>query len=666
MMKADSAKINNFLFRILFFNTQLILFVPIFIWPLFYGYISSKIFYILFFSHLIFFLWILFLANNKAPSLCRNTFNVLLFVFIFVLFLASFFGINLQKSLWENFERGTGWMLIFYLFLFFISTNSFFNKKHWEKFIFTSMLVGLLVSLSTVLAKFGLGPGLDIRHGTWLGNSSFLGTYLVFILFLSAYLLFEDRPSSPKIFLFFKKEIKFLSALAMIFSALALFYSTARAAAISAFLGIIMLYLLYLAFREEDQRIKKIGRVFLAVFIVLLLSLIILFHIPESIGQKALNQHSTRSRTTVWSVSWKLAKERPVLGWGPANFEDAFARHFDARLFLPEYGGETHFDKAHNVVFDTLVNSGFTGLIAYLSIFIYALYFLWRGFLRQKLSFWLAASFTSLLIAYFLQNLTVFDTPVSYFMFFFVLAFLASLEREQKEVKPDGALVVRKKINSPKKIGIALIFAIFTFSFYVFIFRPIATNYYITQMVKDWPIDKKTDFYIKSQNASSFGAIQIREHYAREIRAKFEENLASKKDLAYAAEVLEKTRKEFPYSFYSRLNLAQIYNLLGEKDPDMLIRAEEVLNETLKLSPKNPYSYWYLAQIKILQEKHQEALDLAKKVIDVEPRISSSHFLYLRIAKLMGDKDLIEKKTKEIETLFPNEATSIDLEVKVE
>jgi hypothetical protein len=143
------------------------------------------------------------------------------------------------------------------------------------------------------------------------------------------------------------------------------------------------------------------------------------------------------------------------LGWGGENFEIANNKYFDPRL--APY--EAWYDRAHNFIFDYGVTLGWLGLLSYLSIFIVVGYFLFtlrevpqkgtesKGHSERsvseeknlktdssaqwpqddKIRFLLSSIFISLLVAYLVQNLFIFDSFVSYLMLFFVLELISSV-----------------------------------------------------------------------------------------------------------------------------------------------------------------------------------------------------------------------------------------------
>ena len=80
-----------------------------------------------------------------------------------------------------------------------------------------------------------------------------------------------------------------------------------------------------------------------------------------------------QTRLLLWGQSLKIFKERPIFGWGPENFSIALEKHY-----LPQF--EVWYDRAHNVFFDYLTQTGILGLLSYLGIFAT---FYWQFFLKH-------------------------------------------------------------------------------------------------------------------------------------------------------------------------------------------------------------------------------------------------------------------------------------------
>jgi tetratricopeptide (TPR) repeat protein len=131
-------------------------------------------------------------------------------------------------------------------------------------------------------------------------------------------------------------------------------------------------------------------------------------------------------REKIWTMAWTGFKERPLLGWGQSNFNYVFNQEYDPSLFA----AEAWYDRTHNITFDWLITGGIFGLLAYLSIFVAALYYLfWQPlFSKSEATFNVLerSVLIGLLAGYFVHNLVVFDNIISYIFFGAILALVHS------------------------------------------------------------------------------------------------------------------------------------------------------------------------------------------------------------------------------------------------
>jgi O-antigen ligase len=117
------------------------------------------------------------------------------------------------------------------------------------------------------------------------------------------------------------------------------------------------------------------------------------------------------------SVDPKDNMDKLFLGWGPENFLVAWNQHFDPEIFFHDTAS---LDRAHNKLLDVLVMNGIFGLLAYLAIWIFAIKLTFTK--GVPLSYQSALLFFG--VSYFVQNLFVFDSVVTYTPFFAYLSFL--------------------------------------------------------------------------------------------------------------------------------------------------------------------------------------------------------------------------------------------------
>jgi O-antigen ligase len=115
---------------------------------------------------------------------------------------------------------------------------------------------------------------------------------------------------------------------------------------------------------------------------------------------------------------WQGIKEKPLFGWGQGNQRAVYDKyHTDEITAL-----EAPADRAHNTLIDLFVTSGVLGLASYLAIWVIVMLKLFKR--HDKIAVMIACG----LIAYFIHNLFVFDTIVSYMGFYTILAYVDGME----------------------------------------------------------------------------------------------------------------------------------------------------------------------------------------------------------------------------------------------
>lgn len=624
----------SFLLNFIRFGVYLALFTPLIISTKFYfPFVGPKSLYFMAFCQIIFFVWLFLAINYKKYRPRLNPISIALILFLVVLILSTAFGIDFSRSFWSKYERMTGVLIWLHLFGFFLAISSTFKKpSDWRKIFIVSIFVSILVSSMALLEEGGVESfKFSDRGGSTLGNTSFLGTYLLFNAFLALWLFFQKRNFGIKIF----------SLVAIALAIPALYFSGARAAFISTLGGIGLIFLLWLAFQPKLRILRIFGKIFLLAGIAFVLVGTILLLIPDSFVQKKFVDLTNRGRIVNWEMAQKGFLEKPLFGWGPENYTITFTKFFHPCLFTAECGSEIWFDRTHNIVFDTLVTIGIFGFLAYLFIFGSFLRVLWRKYFKEKsLDFWTFGIFFVIPVSYFVQNLTVFDMATSLMMFMLILGFggfLADLGRERGEE--------RKFILKRQWLALPLFF-VFLFTFFEFVIQPVRTDALVIKALRAQNTQERIELYQKTLNSSPMGKYQIREFFAQQSQSIIQNNIQKipqqdiAKELNFLITELEKTEKESPLDFRSILRLAHLYNLYVLIDSEKLPLAEKYAKRAIELSPTNQQGYWALAQTKIYQGDFETALNLSQKAIELEPKWLQSHKIAVQIAQISGNQEL--------------------------
>ncbi len=646
---------------IIFWGIALILFVPfIFDGGLYFPFITGKAFYVMALSEIVFFLWAVLAIFYPKYRPTKNSLTAAVAFYFLAYFLATIFGANFQHSFWGKFERMGGFVFLGHLFLFFLVMISFLKtRERWMKLVFITSFLGATIGLLNFVNKFfNVTIIAGDKSGLSFGNDSFLATYLLMALFFSLIIFLEKPKEKGKLFfLMNRNDYRFVGGLFTLATGLGLFSTGGRAAKISALFGIFLVYLFYLAFYERERTLNKVGKVILVIVLVAVAILIIDLLIPNSIAQNILSIYTTKARSAVWSASWEMFREKPLFGWGPENFEYGFIKHFNPKMFLPEYGGETRFDKAHNVVFDTLIDAGIFGLLAFILIYFLIFRTLWIGYKKRKISFNLAAVLSALFISHFLQNLTVFDTPGTYVLWIFALGFVGFLGGMEECLSDERQ---QQNFSFFKFVAVLSLLIITISSFYFFVIQPYRSCATTALAFKEEDSQKRVKLYEKTLTLSPISRYSIRESFALSSANLYGDNLIPRSEIEFVLGELEKTISENPYEVFSAYFYGKIVHETDLKnDFQKLVRAERYLEQAIGECPKLQYLYWDLAYIEADMKNFDKAVNFAEKAIDLEPKVEYSHIVALDIAKEKRDEKLFRNIMERYLYYFPEKKNEV-------
>lgn len=620
-------------------GTYLVLFAPLIVnTRFFFPFVAPKTIFFRIIVEILLAAYLFLVISHKHYRPKINALTIAIALFLGVFILASFTGVNFERSFWSTNERMTGIWTMLHLFAFFIILSSVFKKREdWEKVLGVSIIVGVLLSLYILK-----GNEISTRGGGTIGNTSFMAAYLLFDIFF-AIILFLSKRGRWQIF----------SGVSLAIMLPVLFTSSANGAIISFYGGLFLLGLGYLIFSQK----KLLKRLALAVVLVLIiLGIFSAIFQPLFLKDKIENTlKEMKPRLVVWEKGLKGFQERPILGWGPENFNVVFNKYFNPCMFLSECGSEIWFDRTHNIVFDTLVATGIIGLLAYLSIFGIAVHRLLKTLskLVEKKNIFIPLGIAVLLIVYFFQNLLVFDMINTYLMFFLSLAFVNFLIHPVKSreagIPPKAELFNRVNPVLGSLIIIATIFFLWLGNI-----QPAVANHYIIKMVGSQDVEESSIYFQKSLN-SWMEKYEPREHFVQKMTKSIYQEIpeehreAFQKAFELAETEMEISCKKNSLDFRPHLFLGELYNssYRFSGDQEKLERSEQVLEKAIKLSPTNQQGYWHLAETKMVQGKIEEAIPLLQKVVELEPGFSRSHWYLAMAYSIAGQYQLAKEKVIE-------------------
>ncbi len=385
---------------------------------LFFPYITGKNFFFRVIVEIVVALWAALALFNAAyrPRVTALVSSVV--VFIGVVALADIAGVYPFKSIWSNYERMEGLITLLHLLAYFIVAGTVLaTEKLWLWFWRASVAVSAAVSVNAIGQLLLTEKG---RLDATLGNPIYLAMYVLFHIFVMCIML-ARRGASPR-----RNTFEYIVyALIIPLHLFVLYFTATRGAGIGLILGAIVTSAGIAFSMRHHTKVRTAAITVLVAVLVLVGSFYaargsaFLQETPvlKRFATISLTEGTVYARTLVWGIAWEGIKERPLLGWGQANFNFVFNKYYDPRM----YDQEQWFDRTHNVIFDWAIAAGLLGLLAYIAIYLALLWTLYRTeqfTLTQK---WL---FVGLLVGYGFSLLTVFDNIVSYVLFFSILAWV--------------------------------------------------------------------------------------------------------------------------------------------------------------------------------------------------------------------------------------------------
>ena len=296
-----------------------------------------------------------------------------------VTLLAGFVSVAPRLSLWGSYQRVQGvFTTLAYLVLFFAVLTTVRTPARRQRLVRVLLAASVPVTLYALAQYFGLDPLPWVREEasrvfSTLTNPIFLGAYLVLLIPLTlAQLLRSLRARGGAAW----KATAY--GLLLLLQLLALVFSGSRGPFLG--LGAALFFFALSVALLSGRRQVALGLVGLSVAGVLLLAGVSLspklqalarpvpllgrFATPEADG-------SAQVRVLIWeSVVARLAEEpqRLLLGFGPETTYVALLPTTRPALHHLERG-ERLADRAHNLVFETLVTTGVVGTLAWVLLF---------------------------------------------------------------------------------------------------------------------------------------------------------------------------------------------------------------------------------------------------------------------------------------------------------
>jgi len=558
-------------------------------------------------------------------------------IFIAVLIASAIFGVDAYRSFFSSIERSEGIITWLYLLGFFtLLIGTIKSADAWKKLFAVVILAGWVQSLYALAQWLNLPFALKTsgeRIGGSIGNPSFLAAYLIFIIFIAAYLYSLEKNTLAKTYY-----------AGLVGLDLALLWATQTRGAILAMAFGIILFAVFTLNKKSSKKIKMSAA---AILIIICASALFIYANKNSLWMQKIptisklasiskNEVSTKNRIIVWGTGIKCLYDRPFLGWGWENFNACFNERFDPKI-TKDVGSRPWYDRSHNIVIEILSTAGIIGIIFYAMIFALAFYYLWK---KRNIIF------AILLSVYFLQNLFVFDTLNSYIMLFIILAYIHFQKTEKEDSLPEHN--AKPLAKSLKQCILAITFVAAFITSYYFIFRPVMANHLSVVAITRYKTQPgemlsgfREAFIYSPPNEQELRFILVQ--YVRDqvsLRGPVQEMVPL---VNFATNEMEKSIKAAPYSIQNYLILAELYLSTTNFNSKNIELAENISLKALEKSPRRYQIYSMLGRIKMSQGKFKEGIEYFTQATKLNDEFAEAYW-NLGIAYILsGQAELAEE-----------------------
>jgi len=585
---------------------------------LLFPFITSKQIYFNVLVEILMIFWLALVIKYPAtrPKLSWITFG--LAAFLIALFISSIFGVDFNLSFWGDIERMLGLFHVAHFFLFYLIVITVFRDgRDWRNLFIASVIAGTAICLYALF-----GPAMST-----IGNTAYVSGYAIFNLYFALILFFRRRDEEKSRHQDWLISALYLAAAFIMF--LVLSVTNTRGAYVGLGVSFLLFFILSAAY-SQSKKIKKYSLI-AAVSAVALIVLIFLFPqnsliknmpILRTAAQISSKQVTFQTRLISWKAALKDFPSHILLGTGYGNFAVTFDKYFDP-MFYSYTSSETYFDRAHNNLVDIASTAGLLGLLAYFSILASAGYYLLKGKKQGKISTNEFSLLVCLFIAYFIQNLAVFDSLATYICLMLALGYVYWLANgsEEEELASSGGLT-NKELAVLVIAG--LVFLSIAYQYNIKVFNMLSgtingqvkfaqgdivagAEEYKRALSLNTPLDRDS-------RSSLINAINGRENELLTI-----DKAKAKEIVDFAITLAEANVKLNPADSMAQTQLAQSLNTAAYVNQDNQSkfyfysdRALKAIDESIKASPGRITIYFSKAQMYITRNDKDKAIETLK------------------------------------------------------
>lgn len=622
---------------------------------LYFPFVTGKAFFFQIITEIIFGAWIILAIFNPEYRPKKSLLLGSIVAFLLIALIANSLSDNPTVSFWSNFERMEGYITLLHFAALIVVLGTVMNHiRVWRVYIHTAIVAStaMMISAFSDIAQYGFAYRID----TTLGNPIYLAVFMLINSFLLLWLIAQLQKSSIKEY--FTSFLFWLYGILWILHIVIVFQTQTRGAMLGVAVGLGITFILTALFAKQEKPLRTLSAV--AVIIMLCGGAAIFLgrdtdfikSIPalERLTTISASEGTGQARLWNWGIAWQGIKEKPWFGWGQGNYNVVFDTHYDPKMFEQE----PWFDRAHNVVIDWTVATGIIGVLAYLAIFLTALFVLWK---YAEISVFEKSVLTGLLLGYFTHNLFVFDHTTSYILFAIVLAYIYYCS-----VVKANVWYARVFNIAHKELAVVVpVICITALLIYVINIPGYLTAKDLVSAVQVFRKDEQGRLYYfhpkgLEDNIQLYEQIITRDTYGTaEVRTRLVSaagdvaridniDMATKNIFTtFATEQMLSQIASSPNDARYAYLLASLYAQLGD-----LERAITTIQHSIRISPHKQIFHFLLARLYAAQNNAPLALQSAKYAYELAPQFDTAWHQYAAILGMMDQVAFQEEVARQI------------------
>lgn len=626
-----------------------LVFIPVVIFP----FVFSKL---IFFQILIGLTFPAYIALAWMEPKFRPKKHILYFgilAYFASILLSVIFAVDPYRAWWGNQERMNGlFTLLHFLAWLTMAVGLLKTWKDWRRLLNYQIVLSGIMALVAIMQKFN--PDLLLytagrRVGGLLDNPIYMAAYQIFNIFFLALLAWKVK---DRRWWFLYGGAAFLDILAFIFT-------ESRGGLLGLGIGIVAFTIFIGMFHT-----KKTVKVSIFSIVALLMTaygFIFVFRGSELISNSPLRRFTDltdtlETRLIAWDIAWDGFLERPLTGWGFDNFHILFNEKYNPESL--RYGQyETWFDRAHNTVLDVLSMTGLVGFLTYVFIYVAIFYSVIRAYKKEWIDLPIAAILFSLPLAYFFQNLLVFDHPAGFSMSFLMYGLIIGATSGEfvgaKEAGDQDMGKIKSKMHSAPWTS----FAVFQIAALILVWRVSVLPFQMSKLsiasnnIINTNFDRALDMAEEANRTwtpytdeQSF--VVSRNLVTLVTRPGFSDLPRWREAYDFAKEMNEREYTLHPRNTNTLFVYARLLHAFGQLAPEDIARSEQLYLAAITTSKKRQQIHYALARLYTETGNMDATIEILRNVKDFDYELGEGHWRYG--VALLYDKHELEEGAKEI------------------